>query len=106
VPDEEISDFHGIYCFVRKETLIVVVSADLVNRFRGQAASWCAADVLDEKQIRKLISQPVDRVIGPTFIGYTDRLAFRPVSIEGVRFLATKDNDALEGLRAVCSVIE
>jgi hypothetical protein len=33
VPDADSADFHGIYCFVRNETLIVAVSEDLVDGF-------------------------------------------------------------------------
>jgi predicted GNAT family acetyltransferase len=47
-----------------------------------------------------------DRIIGPAFIGYTDRTTFRPVSVEGVRFLGGRDIEALKTLQAACSALE
>jgi hypothetical protein len=79
VPDGESNNFHGIYCFLRSETLIIAVSADLLEVFRLRAESWSQAEVLDRERFQRLIDHPIDRIIGPAFIGYTDRVAFRPV---------------------------
>ena len=106
MPDGESNNFHGIYCFLRNQTLIVAVSADLLEVFRLRAETWPQAEVLDRERFQRLIDHPIDRIIGPAFIGYTDRVAFRPVSVEGVRFLGPKDHSALATLSAACTGIE
>lgn len=105
-PDAESSDFHGIFCFLRNQALIVAVSPDLVAAFRARAEGWCQADVLDIERFPHLIDHPIDRIIGPAFIGYTDRTIFRPVSVGGVRFLGGEDIEALKTLQAACSALE
>jgi ribosomal protein S18 acetylase RimI-like enzyme len=83
-----------------------VSSDDLVNGFRARAVTWSPADVLDEERFRRLIDYPTARIVGPAFIGYTDRTAFRPVYDQEVRLLSFKDVEALEALRAACSAVE
>src|SRR5262245_38512042 len=106
VPDNEGNGFHGIYCFLRNETLIVAVSPDLLAAFYPRAERWCQADVLDIERFRRLIDYPVDQIIGPAFIGYTDQTMFCPFSAEGTRLLGSKDLSSLESLRAACNTLE
>jgi len=106
VPDDESNNFYGIYCFLRNQALIVAVSRDLLDAFHPRAENWFHADVLDEERFRRLIDHPIDRIIGPAFIGYTDRTIFRPVSVGGVRFLGGEDIEALKTLQAACSAFE
>lgn len=105
-PDAESNNFHGIFCFLRNQALIVAVSPDLLAAFRPRAQGWCQADVLDIERFPHLIDHPIDRIIGPAFIGYTDRAIFRPVSVEGVRFLGEEDIEALKTLQAACGALE
>jgi GNAT superfamily N-acetyltransferase len=106
LPDAGSSDCHGIYCFLRNETLIVTVSANLVDVFRGRATTCSLPDMLDEERFQRLIDYPIDRIVGPAFIGYTDRTVFRPVYDQEVRLLNSKDIQALEALRGACSAVE
>jgi GNAT superfamily N-acetyltransferase len=106
VPDAASGNFRGIYCFLRNRTLIVAVSSDLIDAFRLRAESWSREDVLDETRLRRLIDYPIDWIIGPAFIGYTDWTTFRPVSREGVRILKPEDLRALEILQAACDPLE
>lgn len=45
-------------------------------------------------------------MIGPAFVGYTDRAAFQPVQHGASRVLTQQDVPALEALRAACSALE
>jgi GNAT superfamily N-acetyltransferase len=106
VADKETGDFHGIYCFRRNESLVIAVSMNLMDAFREQAACWTHADVIDEQRLKGLISYPIERIVGPAFIGYADQMSFRPAYAEGVRFLGSEDTAAFQMLRAACSAID
>ena len=105
-PDAESSDFHGTFCFLRNQALIVAVSPDLLAAFRPRAEGWCQVDVLDIERVAHLIDHPIDRIIGPAFIGYMDWTTLRPVAREGVRILKPEDLRALEILQAACNALE
>jgi GNAT superfamily N-acetyltransferase len=106
VPDNESNGFHGLYCFLRNQTLIVAVSPDLLATFHPRAEGWCQADVLDIERFRRLIDYPIDQIIGPAFIGYTDRTMFCPFSAEETRLLGSEDLSSLEALQAACNALE
>jgi GNAT superfamily N-acetyltransferase len=105
IPDPE-SRFHHIYCFLHNQSVIIAISMDHIDVFREQAANWTQADILDEQRLRSLIGVFFGRIIGPAFIGYTDRATFHPATGKAVRFLESNDSAALEALRAACSALE
>ena len=106
VVPHHFGDYQGIYAFCRQDLLLVSVPASLVEAFRCEARSWRPRDVLQEDRLRRLVSHPVERMIGPAFVGYTDGAAFQPVQQGAPRLLTPQDVPALEALRAACSALE
>ncbi len=56
--------------------------------------------------LREIIGYPVEGVVGPAFVGYTDGAAFRPAHAEGLRFLGPQDVTMLARLQGTCSTLE
>lgn len=106
VVPHHFGDYQGIYAFCRQDLLVVSVPANLVEAFHRETRSWTPSEVLQEDRLRRLVSYPVERVIGPAFVGYTDGAAFQPVQQGAPRLLTPQDVPALEALRAACSALE
>jgi predicted GNAT family acetyltransferase len=62
--------------------------------------------VLEESWLRSHIPLPVDLVVGPAFVGYTDDRAFRPANEKDTRLMMPRDITALEDLKQACSALE
>jgi GNAT superfamily N-acetyltransferase len=100
------SDYYGIFVFLRDELLLVSVPRSLIEVFRHNAEGWSRSAVLQEDRLRALVSYPVEQVIGPAFVGYTNRANFRPTPAGGAHVLLPQDITALEDLRSACSELE
>ena len=98
--------YQGIYAFCRQDLLVVSAPAALVEALRRDALCWLHSHVLQEHRLRHLLPYPVERVIGPAFVGYTDSAIFRPAQQGAARVLTQQDSPAFEALRAACSPIE
>jgi predicted GNAT family acetyltransferase len=92
--------------FAHGELLLVSVPQNLLDSFRIQAEGWSRADALEESWLRSHIRLPIELVIGPAFVGYTDEEAFRPAKDEDTRLLTAQDMTALADLREACSALE
>jgi len=62
--------------------------------------------VLQEVLFQRLVGLPIELVVGPAFVGYTDALAFRPDSASSTRILESQDVRAFADLRAACHALE
>ncbi len=101
-----LADYRGIFAFLRGESLLVSIPADLLDAVGPRVQRWLPGDLLDEDRLRHDIGYPVERIVGPAFIGYTDATVFEPASRVGVRALGRQDVPALAALRAVCTPLE
>ena len=106
IPHADLTDYDGLFLFVRDELFLVSVPQNLLDSFHTQAAGWSRADALEEGWLRSHISLPIELVVGPAFVGYTDDGAFRPANHEDTRFLAPQDMTALADLKEACSALE
>jgi hypothetical protein len=106
VPHADLGDYQGLFLFLRKELLVVSVPARLLGALRLQAVQWSPTDVLPEAHLRHLVGETVERVVGPAFVGYTDRAVFQPVFTSGTRVLGAQDVPTFAALQAACSVLE
>jgi GNAT superfamily N-acetyltransferase len=106
VPHAELSDWHGIYGFLRNEFLVISVPENLLDEFRARAIGWSPADMLKEERLRALLELRLELVVGPAFVGYTDRVAFRPAPAEATWVLEQQDAAVLADLKAACSALE
>ena len=100
------SNYHGIFVFLRDELLLVSVPRSLIDVFCRNAEEWSRSAVLQEDRLRALVSYPIELVIGPAFVGYTNRANFRPTPAAGAHVLGQQDITALEDLRGACSELE
>jgi RimJ/RimL family protein N-acetyltransferase len=91
---------------LRNESLVISVPENLMDTFRARAAGWSPADTLNEESLRAFVGLPIERVVDPAFVGYTDRVAFRPAPTEATRVLEQQDAAALADLQAACSALE
>src|SRR5688572_24786589 len=76
-----LSDYHGIFIFLRDELLLISVPRSLIDVFRRNAEGWSRSAVLQEDRLRALVGYPAEQVIGPAFVGYTNRANFRPTPL-------------------------
>jgi GNAT superfamily N-acetyltransferase len=100
------SNYHGIFVFLHKELLLISVPRSLIGVFRRNAEGWSRSAALQEDRLRALVSCPIEQVIGPAFVGYTNRANFRPIPAGGAHVLGQQDITALEDLRGACSELE
>ena len=98
--------YQGIYAFCRRDLLVVSAPATLVEALRRDALGWLHSHILQEHRLRHILPYPVERVIGPAFVGYTDSAIFRPTQHGAPRVLTQIDAPDFEALRAACSPME
>jgi GNAT superfamily N-acetyltransferase len=101
-----LSDYHGIFVFLHDELLLISVPRSLIDVIRRNAEGWSRSAALQEDRLRALVSYPIEKVIGPAFVGYTNRANFRPTPAAGAHVLGQQDITALEDLRSACSELE
>jgi hypothetical protein len=82
------------------------VPRSLIEVFRRNAEGWSRSAVLQEDRLRALVSCPVEQVIDPAFVGYTNQANFRPKPAARAHVLGQQDIAALEDLRGACSELE
>jgi GNAT superfamily N-acetyltransferase len=99
-------NWHGILVFLRNELIAISVPENLLDMFRARAAGLSLPDTLKEERLRAFVALPIERVVGPAFVGYTDRAAFRPAPTKATRFLGQQDTTALAVLGEACSALE
>jgi GNAT superfamily N-acetyltransferase len=106
VPHAGLSDYHGLFVFLRHTLLVVSVPPHLLDTWCPQAVGWLPADVLQEDRLRCLVGDAAERIVGPAFVGYTERDTFQPAHTGEVRVLGPHDGTAFTALQAACSPLE
>jgi GNAT superfamily N-acetyltransferase len=106
VPHADLSDYHGLFLFLRQGVLVVSVPPHLLDALQPQAVAWSQADGLQEGSLRHLVGETVEQVIGPAFVGYTDRAVFQPRCAPGLRILGPQDGTTFTALQAACSTLK
>jgi GNAT superfamily N-acetyltransferase len=106
VPHAGLGDYHGVFVFRRRETLIISVPPARLERDRAALGASPARLLGDLPTLKAQIAVPIERVVGPAFVGYADAGTFRPMSRAGTRLLTADDRDRFERFRRACSALE
>lgn len=106
VPHTGIGDYHGLFLFRRGETLIISAPLARLEQDRAALGVFPATLLDDLPTLQARIAAPIERVVGPAFVGYADAATFRPESAEGTRLLTADDRQRCERFRRACSALE
>lgn len=106
LPHAGIGDYHGLFWFRRRETLIISVPAARLERDRIALGGVPATLLDDLPRLQALIAAPIERVVGPAFVGYADAMTFQPVVARATRLLTADDRECFEDFRRACSTLE
>lgn len=106
LPHAGLGDYHGLFGFRRRETLIFSVPAVRLERDRAAFGASPATLLDDLPTLQERIAAPIERVVGPAFVGYADAGTFRRMSGAGTRLLTADDRDRFERFRRACSALE
>ncbi len=106
VPLPVADDYWGILVFRRGAAVVVTVPAVLHTALEPALRRIRAADLDDEEAIRAIVEHPIDRIVGPAYLGYADRGTFLPMPDPETRLLQATDVDAVERLRVACSTTD
>jgi GNAT superfamily N-acetyltransferase len=106
VPHAGLGDYHGLFGLRCRETLIISVPPARLKRDRAALAAFPATLLDDLPTLQTQIAAPIERVVGPAFVGYADAATFRPEAAAGTRLLTPDDHDRFERLRRACSTLE
>jgi GNAT superfamily N-acetyltransferase len=106
VPHVGLGDYHGLWLFRRYDTLIVSVPPARLEHDRAAFGSLPAARYADLPTIYACIAAPIERVVGPVFVGYADSTTFQPVASPGARLLSAGDQQAFERFQQACPALD
>lgn len=106
VPHAGIGDYHGLFLFRRRETLIISVPAARLERDRQALGAFPPTLLDDLPALKAQIAAPIERVVGPAFVGYADAATLRAEAVADTRLLTANDRDRFERLRQACSALE
>lgn len=106
VPHAGIGDYHGLFLFRRRETLIISVPAARLERDRQALGAFPSTLLDDLPALKAQIAAPVERVVGPAFVGYADATTLRAEAVADTRLLTASDRARFERLRQACSALE
>lgn len=98
----QYSDWSGIFILLVGPAPIISLPYVLYPSLCARAQRWVAAQVLDAAYLRSSIGLPVDKIIGPAFIGYADRRSFQPAKESAAELLRKEDGGQVAALRAAC----
>jgi GNAT superfamily N-acetyltransferase len=92
--------YDGIYAWRRGDMMVILVPAALVGRLRSACADTPIDQAFDAAFVSSAVDSGVERVVGPTWLGYAGLDEVRPVDAAGVRLLEPTDRSSLRGLAA------
>lgn len=91
----------GVQLFRRGERVVIGAPEPYVEQLQQRSGELATLDLDESNTVRKWLTDIdiVDRVIGPTFYGYTDRETFTPVE-SNARTLTVDDESAYDAFQA------
>ena len=92
----------GIFILVIGEGHIISLPRHLYPVLHTTTERWSAAEVLDATFLRTRLGERAERIIGPAFIGYADRVTFRASEPNVACLLGAPDHQSVATLRAAC----
>lgn len=106
VPHAGQGDYHGLFLFRRRAALIISVPAARLERDRAALGAFPATLLDDLPTLQAQIAAPIERVVGPAFVGYADAGTLQAQPNAGTRLLTADDRDHFERFRRACSALE
>jgi GNAT superfamily N-acetyltransferase len=106
VPHAGLADYHGIFYWRRRDTLIISVPPAEYVLYRAHFASLTSADFDDVAALTRQSPPAISHVIGPAWIGYAAVETFRPDQHGSARLLTSADEPALLRFRAACPTVD
>jgi GNAT superfamily N-acetyltransferase len=103
---DHYADFMGIFILLVGTSPIISLPRELYLTLASEAQTWSASDILDGGRLRSLIGDRVDGIIGPAFIGYTERGMFCEFEAPMTIVLNNTHATAVSTLRAACDPAE
>ena len=102
VPHVGLGDYHGLWLFRRHDALIVSVPPARCERDRAAFGALPAARYADLPTVFACIAAPIERVVGPAFVGYADAATFQPAATAQARLLSAGDQEAFARFEHSC----
>lgn len=102
---QEFRDYKGAFCFRYRDSCAISVPDQLVKIVSGAVAGMGIDEAFNEKTLRAIFADRVDRVIGPAYYGYADESdLIQSRNLECARLLLNEDlkivsafNQSLDG---------
>ena len=96
----------GVGMFLRGQRLIVSIPPSLAA-LEAKARMWSPDAAQNPLPAAGEIGLPVEKIVGPAFVGYSDRSHFRPIEGGAARVLdPVLDLPAWEALKAACDATQ
>jgi GNAT superfamily N-acetyltransferase len=96
----------GIFILLIGEGPIISLPRHLYPVLHTTTERWSAAEVLDATFLRTRLGERAERIIGPAFIGYAERVTFRAIESNVACLLGAPDHQSVATLRAACDPVE
>jgi GNAT superfamily N-acetyltransferase len=94
----------GIWILLVGQFPLVSLPPAYAGLLDPRAKNWTQGTVMDAVALmNELHGVPVERIIGPAFIGYTTVTSFIPSSLPTARALTSTDGQSVDALRASCT---
>jgi hypothetical protein len=106
VPHAGLADYHGLFFWRRKDTLIISVPPTEYALYRTRFASLTSAAVDDVAALSGQVPAAISHVIGPAWMGYAAVETFRPDQHGTARLLTPADEPAFLRFRAACPALD
>jgi GNAT superfamily N-acetyltransferase len=106
VPHAGLGDYHGLWLFRRHDALIVSVPPARWEHDRAAFGSLPATRYADLPAVLACIAAPIERVVGPAFVGYADAATLQPVADPQVRLLSASDRVAFACFQQLCPALD
>ena len=104
VPHHQLADYQGVWLFRHHASLCLSVPPDSVEGIQAFVPAYTVESLFSEAGIRALLGPRIERIIGPAYQGYVERLQFRSAPHSGVQALSRADQAALQQLADACEV--
>lgn len=98
--------YWGVFLFRRDDALVITVPAVLHERLKVSLQRMSPAEIDDDAAVAALVAHPIDRMVGPAYLGYADQGTFVQMDGEGTRLLGPRDVEQVARLRAACSTTD
>lgn len=101
-PHVGLLGYRGLWCFRRKDRVVVSAPPAWVPRLERSWAGWDAERLVDRDRVAASLGSHCERCIGPAFQGWLDPSSFQALACSEVRPLRSSDRASLERFKEEC----